>query len=419
MKYTLLLVACCMTVSNLLGDSELVAVKGTGVGETEVLALKDAYRDAVETAVGMFVDAEQAVKDDKVIEDQILTQSNAYIENYDIIEKKQTSAGVKIKISAKVKKQALTKRMSGLMKPNTVSLGDSLKQYHAASTTEKNRDEDGAALLSNALKGIDPIAQLYDMTLVSTAGVPVEKSSDSESLEIDYLFRLRVNSERYYNEFLPNLDRVLTQISLEKPQEIRFNVKKGSMTSGRGEKDAEAYATPGKLWGMDARLSFGMFRDNFMLNSAVLGDWRGQASLCVAQEFKKLPVVLITKANESLTLVKGKLYSLDSKSAAVLLAWRDGANTAARRRNVPRYDVSFVDGSGEELAAQTVSPQGAYDTLSCENIVCFFGRNDNPNVWFVSPFVGCSAKEYLQWYRFKLAKDDLPKIKSLKVEVAQ
>lgn len=63
-------------------DSDLVQVKGKGTGETEEIALRDAYRDAVETAVGLYVDAEQMVKNDQLIKDEILTQSNAYIEDY-------------------------------------------------------------------------------------------------------------------------------------------------------------------------------------------------------------------------------------------------------------------------------------------------------------------------------------------------
>ena len=43
---------------------EVVKVKAKGVGADKTEALKDAYRDAVERAVGMFVDAEQMVKND-------------------------------------------------------------------------------------------------------------------------------------------------------------------------------------------------------------------------------------------------------------------------------------------------------------------------------------------------------------------
>lgn len=62
-----------------------VKVRGKGVGVTKAEALKDAYRDAVERAVGLFVDAEQFVKNDELIKDQILTQSNAYIKKCHLV----------------------------------------------------------------------------------------------------------------------------------------------------------------------------------------------------------------------------------------------------------------------------------------------------------------------------------------------
>ena len=45
--------------------SEIVKVMGRGVGADKAEALKDAYRDAVERAVGLYVDAEQMMKNEE------------------------------------------------------------------------------------------------------------------------------------------------------------------------------------------------------------------------------------------------------------------------------------------------------------------------------------------------------------------
>ena len=66
-------------------DAELVKVRGKGTGADRTEALKDAYRDAVERAVGLYVDAEQMMKNEELVKDQILTQSNAYIDKYDVV----------------------------------------------------------------------------------------------------------------------------------------------------------------------------------------------------------------------------------------------------------------------------------------------------------------------------------------------
>ena len=84
---------------------ETVQVKGKGVGTSQESALKDAYRSAVEAAVGLYVDAEQMMKNDEVIKDQILTQSNAYIEKCEIKGRSEREGLIEIVIWAQVRKQ--------------------------------------------------------------------------------------------------------------------------------------------------------------------------------------------------------------------------------------------------------------------------------------------------------------------------
>jgi len=132
----------CLTMTLIVGiafaeDRDLVSVKGTGTGITEPEALKDAYRDAVETAVGLYVDAEQMVKNDEIVEDKILTQSNAYIESYDVLKKSTANGVCTIKILAKVKTKALTKKLSSTMKTQTVEVGSELQNLYANEVTKK------------------------------------------------------------------------------------------------------------------------------------------------------------------------------------------------------------------------------------------------------------------------------------------
>jgi hypothetical protein len=97
-------------------ESETVKVLGKGTGADKTEALKDAYRDAIERAVGMYVDAEQMVKNEELVKDQILTQSNAYIEEYKVLKEETRANGiVELKISANVRKTVLTKKLSDVM----------------------------------------------------------------------------------------------------------------------------------------------------------------------------------------------------------------------------------------------------------------------------------------------------------------
>lgn len=50
-------------------DNSLVSVMARGMGVTSEAALKDSFRDAVERAVGIFLDAEQQSENDQLIRD--------------------------------------------------------------------------------------------------------------------------------------------------------------------------------------------------------------------------------------------------------------------------------------------------------------------------------------------------------------
>lgn len=87
-------------------DPKRVIVSGTG--GTRELALNNAFRHAVEQAVGMRVSSETMVKNIKVIQDDILLSSNGFIESYDVIDEASDITGVAITISAVVRDKKLT-----------------------------------------------------------------------------------------------------------------------------------------------------------------------------------------------------------------------------------------------------------------------------------------------------------------------
>ena len=114
-----------------MADDAFVSTMGKGVGTTAEEALKDSFRDAVERAVGVFVDAEQQAENDELIRDKVLTQSNAYIENYNKVSERRLDNGLlEVRIVAKVKKGELTRKLRDTMPPKTFSLGDELKRQY-------------------------------------------------------------------------------------------------------------------------------------------------------------------------------------------------------------------------------------------------------------------------------------------------
>jgi len=437
MRFTIALgcVALCLVA---FAESDIAKVKGVGTGETEELALTDAYRDAVESAVGMYVDSEQAAKNDEVIKDEILTQTNAYIEDYDVIDKKTENGVVKIKILARVRKQALTKKISGSMKAKTVKVGGGLKNLHAQMTTTEKKSCDGAALLEKALEGVDPMRQLMEVSLVTGEPVVVPEdsrhfksgrqktSAEEGKVEVAYLFKFEINRDRYYKEFLPNLERVMTQVAEQQPREITIN----SYDVQDRHYDPDSYCR-GDTRSMRHNLTAGSYGGAKRFESSALGSfWLHPNGRLHGGRDGALDAVVVSDATDSLSSIQAKVFRIDSSCAEVVARWAAGRNSRIVGRNsgprgnvngLPVYTVSFCDADGRRLISQEISvPKTRSDMKEVlSSVGLASSRQCTGSFWYVTPFVGCQAKAYYQWFSFRVPKEDLPKIDSIKIELSE
>ena len=62
---------------------------GEGIGGTRDDALKEAMSDVLQRVVGVYVDSDFRVENDKIIKDQILTHCNGFIEPWADMESRQ------------------------------------------------------------------------------------------------------------------------------------------------------------------------------------------------------------------------------------------------------------------------------------------------------------------------------------------
>ena len=230
-------------------SADVVKVVARGVGRDKETALKDAYRDAVERAVGLYVDAETMAKNDAIVKDQVLTQSNAYVTHYDEIETKSVDGLMQVRIVATVKKSALVKNVQETIPGTTVDVNASaLQDAHAQLVSREKQAGDAAALLRNVMDKLDPIRTLVvpglraeSQQLLSGDAVKVNyQPLPADKVMLRYLFELKLDREKYFNEFVPPLKRVLDQIALKK-KETRLTelVSKESLRGGKKGRDVE------------------------------------------------------------------------------------------------------------------------------------------------------------------------------------
>ena len=215
MKRWLLMAVSMLVLVGFCDDAEIVKVRGRGTGMNKTEALEDAYRDAIESAVGVYVDAEQMVKNEDLVKDQILTHSNAYIQDYETIKEDKSGNGlVTITILASVRKLALAKKIKDVMPTQKVALSNVSKNLHAEIVTDTKRKEGAVALLKNELDNLSPIRQLMKVSLAAEKPVTESVPEDSSLVRLWYPIKVEVDRTRYYEEFVPRWERLLDEIKI-------------------------------------------------------------------------------------------------------------------------------------------------------------------------------------------------------------
>ena len=180
-------------------NSQVVVAEGAGTSPQK--ALKDAFREAVRQVVGSVVDAETLIKNDELIDDQVLTYSDGFITKYDKLGETQRGGLVRIKISAVVERRSLVQKL----KANNVSVKEiDGSGLFAEAVTQLEAEQNSAALLKKALA---------DLPTLLTAEVQGKPELDKETSEIKLNVVVQVD-KKAYSEFVKRLEDVLKKVSV-------------------------------------------------------------------------------------------------------------------------------------------------------------------------------------------------------------
>ena len=464
-------------------NAETVKVRGKGIGVTKTEALKDAYRDAIEQAVGLYVDAEQMVKNDELVKDQILTQSNAYIEKYDLVRESSRDDGlVAVVILADVRKRELAKKIRDVIPPRSVALSAVSKNLHAKIVTDFKASDDALAIVKNELKDLQPLKQLMNVALATSQPVVEPVEGDNSLVRLWYPVKIEVDAAKYYKEFAPRWSRILDQIKVApaKRLDLKNNSryvkaykdvvarKYGTVRKNRtgvmtrceeARKPKWCYAGVLEEWGLALNEEYrGMaFLDTrilgkeyvlhgFGVNGYVEG-WsdgfegkrfvervfaEGSHSLSLQERIDgecKFCIGLVTAARGQ--ALSGNYYKIPQNCVNEILKWQHqtvcGTTEGYQyRETAPEVDftICFKDESGAEVAGQPVS----FRNLETMNIGCVLledteyqdeRRIGGTRLWLISPLVGGFAKSYVKWISIDIPKDDVAKIATVSISVEE
>ena len=200
-------------------ENDQIIVTVEGVGDSRSSALDQAWLEAIRLAVGMMIEARTEIDQDQVAE-KIIAHSRGVVEGYEILGADQEAGVFRLRMQAKVRKDILRDGLQFVaskgqvisfspndLKPEAdISLKD-LESQDSAASTEVRKTLDGANLLSNFLK------KYKSEDFISTKSVSKLRAVDnmSDSFEMD--FEITLDEDKYYKVYLPELERVLEQIS--------------------------------------------------------------------------------------------------------------------------------------------------------------------------------------------------------------
>ena len=174
-------------------STELVTVQAKGQGASVEAAKKDAIRNAIKTAVGELVDAKTLVENDELVEDRILTLSNAMIEKADYGKAESAGDGLwEISVTAVVRKGPLNKELEAVGIATGAVAGDSLA---ATMFTGKERLANAEKFFEECFKGF-PGNIVEAVMLTKSDGTPAI-APDPETDHVFAYVTLRVNMDNY------------------------------------------------------------------------------------------------------------------------------------------------------------------------------------------------------------------------------
>lgn len=204
-------------------DDSILTVTARGTGITESDARKNALVNAMQQAVGSFMDTETLVENDQLIHDQVLSVSDGFVRKSDLIgsSKKNNEGLYEVSIRAEVERGKVQERLKSISFVRGSVTG---KDAAAEVITKIANADQGMQLLEKYLDGLMEkllVARLVDKSGKASQEIrPITEIQADRSIKCTWNIEVYFNQKAFYEQIVPQLDNVLRTISTEKPTSI-------------------------------------------------------------------------------------------------------------------------------------------------------------------------------------------------------
>jgi|GEM_PF-4510043 len=192
------------------GVPAMEEVEATGAGVTEDEAYRQAVVDAVRQVVGTLVSAENVVKNDRIIKDEVLTLSNGFVEK--VLEREKTrqpDGSWEVRLKCIVRNGQVYGKLQKAKVPTIKFDGLSI---FADVVSQLDHEESSVKIIENAFGKVT--TDLVSATMVGEKPEIVERTEEYTSLSISW--RASVDVDAFFKTCAPALDAALSSAATAK-----------------------------------------------------------------------------------------------------------------------------------------------------------------------------------------------------------
>lgn len=390
-------------------DSKVVVVTAFGKGETKEEARKNAFRTAIEKAVGVYVDAESMMQNYEMVKDRVNTISNADITKCETLkEGRLKSGGYGVQIRATVEKKAITPKFKDVFPAAFADVEGVASSIHAQKVTAATRSADAASLMKAAIGDVDRMQNWIRLSVVKGMELRPAKddgNSGNEPGKGRYAVRysMKVDKEAYFKGFVPHFKQVLSKMQIGEANEDVLLAAKSLTQYEQQSLARNGYAlfvNPVSLSGFPGTAitggpigrGTGGNPPHFMFDQ-----YKGLAKV---QGDRSCNIWLLDRMNKDMTAVRCAAYKVPV--AALHVYWKtvygelDSAYACKKPVNalgwkpVQKVELVLLDKDGEEISATTdVVPAtfltGGFVAHQRDGILGLWEKANTFNSFFIRP----------------------------------
>ena len=210
-------------------EQKLVTVEARGMGTSPDAATKDALSQAIQQAAGAIVDSQTLMKNDEIMQEKILTASNAIVKKYDVVVpvKKNRNGLFEIRIRAEVEQNLLRQKLI----EHKIIEGkvEGTQNIWAEVVTQEKNQVDMQAMIENTISKIDVRKYLQfniigiNRKMGSEAKLYMKPlPNNNRKIYVEAGLVCFFDSARFYEECVKPIEKIFNKLSFEsKHQFIR------------------------------------------------------------------------------------------------------------------------------------------------------------------------------------------------------